>query len=87
MLEFDQSDGKLFIQSLLSLVSSESPALVFKSVRLLFRHFSKTEELLNKLSQIQLLVSSQDVENYNNIKDGIDGIHQVLESNLKKLKM
>jgi len=85
-LEFDTENGREFVRALLELVVQDSPLLVYKAVRLLFRHFSKHEELLQSVTQVQLLVSQQDVDNHAAMKEAIDNLRIVLDTRIDRKK-
>ena len=85
-LEFDPNNGREFVRILLEVIVVDSPQLVYKAVRLLFRHFSKHEELIGGFKQIQLLVSAQDVENYTNMKEALDSLRIVLDTRIDRKK-
>jgi len=68
-------------------MSSQNSELACKAARLLFRHFSKTEELIQSLRNVQLLVSSQDVENLENMRQGIEGIHEGVEKYRREMNL
>lgn len=55
------------------------PALVNGSLKLFLRHFNQIQESLSALKQIQLLVSDEDVSNYNKIKSGLDRLRILVE--------
>lgn len=55
------------------------PPLVSGALRLLFRHFSQRQEVLQAFKQVQLLVSDQDVKNYNQIKLDLDELRLLVE--------
>ncbi|KAK6049052.1 RIH domain protein [Cooperia oncophora] len=46
---------------------SDYPPLTSIALKVLFRHFTQYQELLEDLKQVQLLVSSDDVENYRQV--------------------
>uniref|UniRef100_A0AAY5EEB9 Inositol 1,4,5-trisphosphate receptor, type 1a n=1 Tax=Electrophorus electricus TaxID=8005 RepID=A0AAY5EEB9_ELEEL len=55
------------------------PPLVSRALHLLFRHFSQRQEVLQAFKQVQLLVTSQDVENYKQIKADLDQLRSIVE--------
>ena len=57
----------------------DSPPLVSGALRLLFRHFSQRQEVLQAFKQVQLLVSDSDVESYKQIKTDLDGLRLLVE--------
>ena len=46
---------------------SDYPPLTSIALKVLFRHFTQYQELLEDLKQVQLLVSEDDVENYRQV--------------------
>uniref|UniRef100_A0A673YQN2 Inositol 1,4,5-trisphosphate receptor type 1 n=1 Tax=Salmo trutta TaxID=8032 RepID=A0A673YQN2_SALTR len=55
------------------------PPLVSGALHLLFRHFSQRQEVLMAFKQVQLLVTSQDVDNYKQIKSDLDQLRSIVE--------
>ncbi|OPJ80905.1 hypothetical protein AV530_004298 [Patagioenas fasciata monilis] len=55
------------------------PPLVSGALQLLFRHFSQRQEVLQAFKQVQLLVTSQDVDNYKQIKQDLDQLRSIVE--------
>ena len=55
------------------------PPLVSGALKLLFRHFSQRQEVLDAFKQVQLLVSDNDVNSYKQIKDDLDGLRLLVE--------
>ncbi|CAB4057996.1 ITPR1 [Lepeophtheirus salmonis] len=49
------------------------------ALKLLFRHFSQRQEVLQAFKQVQLLVSDSDVKSYKQIKDDLDGLRLLVE--------
>ncbi|RNA42187.1 inositol 1-4-5-trisphosphate receptor isoform X1 [Brachionus plicatilis] len=78
-LDLDGSGGQKFLRVLLKLIMHEYPQLVTQSIKLLFRHFNQITETISALKQIQLLVSDEDVTNYNKIKTGIERLRLLVE--------
>ncbi|PVD24858.1 hypothetical protein C0Q70_15345 [Pomacea canaliculata] len=78
-LDLDGQGGKMFLRVLLNLVMHNYPALVSGALQLLFRHFSQRQEVLQAFKQVQLLVSSSDVENYRQIKQDLDELRLLVE--------
>ncbi len=66
-LEMDNGRGKQLLRILLQLTMSDFPPLTSMALKVLFRHFTQRQELLEDLKQVQLLVSNKDVENYRQI--------------------
>nr|KAG5704617.1 hypothetical protein BaRGS_031881 [Batillaria attramentaria] len=52
---------------------------IFGALQLLFRHFSQRQEVLQAFKQVQLLVSTSDVENYHQIKSDLDNLRLLVE--------
>jgi inositol 1,4,5-triphosphate receptor type 1 len=78
-LDLDGAGGKTFLRVLLKLIMHDYPPLVSGSLQLLFRHFSQIQETLSAFKQIQLLVSEDDVNNYNKIKTDLDKLRLLVE--------
>ncbi len=78
-LDLDGAGGKTFLRVLLKLIMHDYPPLVSGSLQLLFRHFSQIQETLAAFKQIQLLVSDDDVNNYNKIKTDLDKLRLLVE--------
>ncbi|XP_074645592.1 inositol 1,4,5-trisphosphate receptor-like [Tubulanus polymorphus] len=78
-LDLDGQGGRMFLRVLLNLVMHNYPALVSGALQLLFRHFSQRQEVLQAFKQVQLLVSSSDVENYKQIKTDLDDLRLLVE--------
>ncbi|XP_030632911.1 inositol 1,4,5-trisphosphate receptor type 1 [Chanos chanos] len=78
-LDLDDHGGRTFLRVLLHLTMHEYPPLVSKALHLLFRHFSQRQEVLQAFKQVQLLVTSQDVENYKQIKTDLDQLRSIVE--------
>ncbi|CAI5448230.1 unnamed protein product [Caenorhabditis angaria] len=66
-LHLDGSDGHLLLAILLQMTMSDFPPLTSIALKVMFRHFTQYQELLEDLKQVQLLVSNDDVENYRQI--------------------
>ncbi|UMM28392.1 hypothetical protein L5515_011260 [Caenorhabditis briggsae] len=66
-LHLDGKDGQLLLAILLQMTMSDYPPLTSIALKVLFRHFTQYQELLEDLKQVQLLVSNDDVENYRQI--------------------
>ncbi|CAB1315099.1 unnamed protein product [Coregonus sp. 'balchen'] len=71
-LDLDDHGGRTFLRVLLHLTMHDYPPLVSRALHLLFRHFSQRQE-------VQLLVTSQDVENYKQIKSDLDQLRSIVE--------
>jgi len=73
------------VRILLDLILSDHAPLVNASVRLLLRHFNQRQDLVNAFNQVQLLVSTEEVENYRDIKEALDALKLVVESKLDRV--
>uniref|UniRef100_A0A8C1LTY9 Inositol 1,4,5-trisphosphate receptor n=1 Tax=Cyprinus carpio TaxID=7962 RepID=A0A8C1LTY9_CYPCA len=82
-LDLDDHGGRTFLRVLLHLTMHDYPPLVSGALHLLFRHFSQRQEVLMAFKQVQLLVTSQDVDNYKQIKSDLDQ----LRSNVEKSEL
>ncbi|XP_038054419.1 inositol 1,4,5-trisphosphate receptor isoform X2 [Patiria miniata] len=78
-LDLDSQGGRTFLRVLLHLTMHDYPPLVSGALQLLFRHFSQRQEVLQAFKQVQLLVTSNDVENYKQIKTDLDGLRLLVE--------
>lgn len=78
-LDLDEQGGKMFLRVLLNLVMHNYPTLVSGALQLLFRHFSQRQEVLMAFKQVQLLVTTSDVENYKQIKTDLDELRNLVE--------
>ncbi|XP_048873417.1 inositol 1,4,5-trisphosphate receptor type 1 isoform X8 [Brienomyrus brachyistius] len=78
-LDLDDHGGRTFLRVLLHLTMHDYPPLVSGALHLLFRHFSQRQEVLQAFKQVQLLVTSQDVENYKQIKSDLDQLRSIVE--------
>ncbi|XP_054164139.1 inositol 1,4,5-trisphosphate receptor-like isoform X3 [Oppia nitens] len=78
-IDLDGNGGCTFLRVLLHLTMHEYPPLVSGSLHLLFRHFSQRQEVLQSFKQVQLLVSTSDVENYKQIKLDLDQFRLLVE--------
>ncbi|KAF6037984.1 hypothetical protein EB796_003709 [Bugula neritina] len=78
-LDLDGQGGRMFLRVLLNLVMHNYPSLVSGALKLLFRHFSQRQEVLNAFKQVQLLISANDVENYKQIKADLDDLRNIVE--------
>ncbi|KAI4798728.1 hypothetical protein KUCAC02_020530 [Chaenocephalus aceratus] len=72
ILEVDDEGGRMFLRVLIHLTMHDYPPLVSGALQLLFRHFSQRQE-------VQLLITSQDVENYKLIKADLDRLRTLVE--------
>uniref|UniRef100_A0A8C3D584 Inositol 1,4,5-trisphosphate receptor n=1 Tax=Cairina moschata TaxID=8855 RepID=A0A8C3D584_CAIMO len=90
--EFDESNAQMtesptgsssqemnLLGFLLHLTMHDYPPLVSGALQLLFRHFSQRQEVLQAFKQVQLLVTSQDVDNYKQIKQDLDQLRSIVE--------
>ncbi|XP_077132954.1 inositol 1,4,5-trisphosphate-gated calcium channel ITPR1 isoform X4 [Ranitomeya variabilis] len=78
-LDLDDDGGRTFLRVLLHLTMHDYPPLVSGALQLLFRHFSQRQEVLQAFKQVQLLVTSQDVDNYKQIKQDLDQLRSIVE--------
>ncbi|XP_064604842.1 inositol 1,4,5-trisphosphate receptor-like isoform X2 [Liolophura sinensis] len=78
-LDLDGQGGKMFLRVLLNLVMHNYPSLVSGALQLLFRHFSQRQEVLQAFKQVQLLVTTADVDNYKQIKADLDDLRLMVE--------
>ncbi|XP_029457322.1 inositol 1,4,5-trisphosphate receptor type 1 isoform X1 [Rhinatrema bivittatum] len=78
-LDLDDHGGRTFLRVLLHLTMHDYPPLVSGALQLLFRHFSQRQEVLQAFKQVQLLVTSQDVDNYKQIKHDLDQLRSIVE--------
>lgn len=78
-IDLDGNGGRTFLRVLLYLTMHEYPPLVSGSLQLLFRHFSQRQEVLQAFKQVQLLVSTSDIENYKQIKADLDELRLLVE--------
>uniref|UniRef100_A0A1A8CDF3 Inositol 1,4,5-trisphosphate receptor n=1 Tax=Nothobranchius kadleci TaxID=1051664 RepID=A0A1A8CDF3_NOTKA len=78
-LDLDDHGGRTLLRVLLHLTMHDYPPLVSGALHLLFRHFSQRQEVLMAFKQVQLLVTSQDVENYKQIKSDLDQLRSIVE--------
>jgi len=51
-LDLDGQGGRMFLRVLLNLVMHNYPSLVSGALKLLFRHFSQRQEVLNAFKQV-----------------------------------
>ncbi|XP_028652407.1 inositol 1,4,5-trisphosphate receptor type 3 [Erpetoichthys calabaricus] len=79
ILEVDDEGGRLFLRVLIHLTMHSHPPLVSTALHLLFKHFSQRQEVLHTFKQVQLLISSQDVDNYKLIKADLDQLRTMVE--------
>uniref|UniRef100_A0AAY4DE77 Inositol 1,4,5-trisphosphate receptor n=1 Tax=Denticeps clupeoides TaxID=299321 RepID=A0AAY4DE77_9TELE len=79
MLEVDDEGGRMFLRVLIHLIMHDYPPLVSGALQLLFKHFSQRQEVLHTFKQVQLLISTQDVDNYKLIKSDLDRLRTMVE--------
>uniref|UniRef100_A0A8C5P7S0 Inositol 1,4,5-trisphosphate receptor n=1 Tax=Leptobrachium leishanense TaxID=445787 RepID=A0A8C5P7S0_9ANUR len=79
MLEVDDEGGRMFLRVLIQLTMNDYPSLISGSLQLLFKHFSQRQEVLHTFKQVQLLISTQDVDNYKLIKSELDRLRTMVE--------
>ncbi|XP_071809962.1 inositol 1,4,5-trisphosphate receptor-like isoform X2 [Asterias amurensis] len=78
-LDLDSQGGRTFLRVLLHLTMHDYPPLVSGALQLLFRHFSQRQEVLQAFKQVQLLVTTSDVDNYKQIKTDLDALRLLVE--------
>uniref|UniRef100_UPI00358E7F93 inositol 1,4,5-trisphosphate-gated calcium channel ITPR1-like n=1 Tax=Myxine glutinosa TaxID=7769 RepID=UPI00358E7F93 len=78
-LDLDGQSGRTFLRVLLHLAMHEHPPLVSAALHLLFKHFSQRQDVLHAFTQVQLLVTSQDIENYKQIRQDLDRLRLLVE--------
>lgn len=66
-LSFDGEEGQQLLRILLQMTMSDNSKLTSTALKVLFRHFTQYQELVDDLKQVQLLVSNDDVENYRQV--------------------
>ncbi|VDK64075.1 unnamed protein product, partial [Onchocerca ochengi] len=66
-LDFDGKNGQLVLRILLQMTITDFSKLTSTALTVLFRHFTQYQEFVEDLKQVQLLVSNDDVENYQQI--------------------
>ncbi|KAI1708380.1 inositol 1,4,5-trisphosphate/ryanodine receptor domain-containing protein [Ditylenchus destructor] len=66
-LDFDEEKGQQLLRILLQMTMNDFPPLTSMALKVLFRHFTQYQELIEDLKQVQLLVSNKDVDNYHQI--------------------
>uniref|UniRef100_M4AG82 Inositol 1,4,5-trisphosphate receptor n=1 Tax=Xiphophorus maculatus TaxID=8083 RepID=M4AG82_XIPMA len=79
ILEVDDEGGRMFLRVLIHLTMHNYAPLVSGALQLLFRHFSQRQEVLHTFKQVQLLISTLDVENYKLIKADLDRLRTLVE--------
>ncbi|TRY82341.1 hypothetical protein DNTS_000065, partial [Danionella cerebrum] len=79
ILEVDDEGGRMFLRVLIHLIMHDYPPLISGALQLLFKHFSQRQEVLHTFKQVQLLISTQDVDNYKNIKHDLDLLRTMVE--------
>nr|XP_033807855.1 inositol 1,4,5-trisphosphate receptor type 2 isoform X1 [Geotrypetes seraphini] len=75
----DDEGGRTFLRVLIHLIMHDYPPLLSGALQLLFKHFSQRAEVLQAFKQVQLLVSTQDVDNYKQIKADLDQLRLTVE--------
>uniref|UniRef100_A0A8C4RCA7 Uncharacterized protein n=1 Tax=Eptatretus burgeri TaxID=7764 RepID=A0A8C4RCA7_EPTBU len=78
-LDLDGQSGRTFLRVLLHLAMHEHPPLVSAALHLLFKHFNQRQDVLHAFTQVQLLVTSQDIENYKQIRQDLDRLRLLVE--------
>ncbi|KAL2103757.1 hypothetical protein ACEWY4_000625 [Coilia grayii] len=79
ILEVDDEGGRMFLRVLVHLIMHDYAPLVSGALHLLFKHFSQRQEVLHTFKQVQLLISTQDVDNYKLIKSDLDRLRTMVE--------
>ena len=62
MPDLDGNNGRTLVAAMLALVPSNDLNIVSAALNLLFRHFSKRQELIKNLKHMQLLIHSNEVQ-------------------------
>nr|CAD2169339.1 unnamed protein product [Meloidogyne enterolobii] len=79
-LDMDKYKGQQLLRILLQMTMIEDfPLLTSTALKLLFRHFSQFQELIEDMKQIQLLVSNQDIKNYHQVDRDLFILKQLTE--------
>ncbi|XP_060113469.1 inositol 1,4,5-trisphosphate receptor type 2 [Heteronotia binoei] len=78
-VQLDDEGGRTFLRVLIHLIMHDYPPLLSGALHLLFKHFSQRAEVLQAFKQVQLLVSTQDVDNYKQIKADLDQLRLTVE--------
>uniref|UniRef100_A0A5F8HBP8 Inositol 1,4,5-trisphosphate receptor n=1 Tax=Monodelphis domestica TaxID=13616 RepID=A0A5F8HBP8_MONDO len=71
--------GRMFSESMIHLTMHDYALWVSDFLQLLFKHFSRRQEVIHTFKQVQLLISAQDVENYKVIKSELDRLRTMVE--------
>uniref|UniRef100_F6R543 Inositol 1,4,5-trisphosphate receptor n=1 Tax=Monodelphis domestica TaxID=13616 RepID=F6R543_MONDO len=79
MLEVNDEGGRMFSESMIHLTMHDYALWVSDFLQLLFKHFSRRQEVIHTFKQVQLLISAQDVENYKVIKSELDRLRTMVE--------
>uniref|UniRef100_A0A7E4V258 Inositol 1,4,5-trisphosphate receptor n=1 Tax=Panagrellus redivivus TaxID=6233 RepID=A0A7E4V258_PANRE len=66
-LDFDGEKGQQLLRILLQMTMNDYPPLTSMALKVLFRHFTQYQELIEDMKQVQLLVSNSDVDHYHQI--------------------
>ncbi|XP_075250121.1 inositol 1,4,5-trisphosphate receptor-like isoform X7 [Convolutriloba macropyga] len=78
-LDLDGQHGKVFLRVLLFLTMNSYLPLVSGALQLIFRHFTQRQEVLTSFKQVQLLISKEDVNNFNMIRENLDKLRSHVE--------
>ena len=78
-LDLDGQHGKVFLRVLLFLTMNSYLPLVSGALQLIFRHFTQRQEVLTSFKQVQLLISKEDVNNFNMIRENLDRLRSHVE--------
>uniref|UniRef100_A0AC35U5D8 Inositol 1,4,5-trisphosphate receptor n=1 Tax=Rhabditophanes sp. KR3021 TaxID=114890 RepID=A0AC35U5D8_9BILA len=66
-IDFDGQKGQQLLRILMQMTMNDFPMLTSMALKVLFRHFTQYQELIEDLKQVQMLVSNNDVDNYHQI--------------------
>ena len=78
-LDLDGEHGRIFLRVLLYLTMNTYLPLVSGALQLIFRHFTQRQEVLTSFKQVQLLISKEDVNNFNMIRESLDTLRSHVE--------
>lgn len=78
-MDMDGDRGRQLLRVLIQMAMMNHAPLSAQSLKLLIRHFSQREEMVNGFKQVQLLVSPKDIENYNKIRKNLEKLKQLVE--------
>uniref|UniRef100_A0A913HZP3 Inositol 1,4,5-trisphosphate receptor n=1 Tax=Strongyloides stercoralis TaxID=6248 RepID=A0A913HZP3_STRER len=66
-IDSDGEKSQQLLRILMQMTMNDYPTLTSMALKVLFRHFTQYNELIEDLKQVQLLVSNNDVDNYHQI--------------------